>query len=206
MATLSRSTSRLLAALLLQSLLFICCHSQPTRNQWAGPIEPGSTFRLNYDTGNAFYQQWRDSQGRIQSRYGWRVGPPGSSHVFFWQGFGAGGGVTNALPAPEPGPVVYPDRYVPRTQPSQPAQPPQPPRTFKDDVDDDDLNYRNALDDFAGPGGVSRPGGFVGPPLNSLSLDVGPIGVNTLLRGAASAPTAQRLLPPARKSGRSLPS
>ncbi|KAG0412447.1 hypothetical protein HPB47_010420 [Ixodes persulcatus] len=195
--TLPTCTARLLSALLLPLLLFVCCQSQPTRNLWAGPIPPGSRFRLNYDTGNAFYQQWGDSEGRIQSRYGWRLGPPGSSHVFFWQGFGAGGGDTNVLPTPEPEPSIYPDRYVPRTRPSE------PPRELKDDAEDEG-NYRNALDDFAGPGGVSRPGGFVGLPLNRLNLDVGPIGVNTVLRASASAPTAQRLFPPSRNSGRSL--
>ncbi|CAN7985846.1 unnamed protein product [Ixodes hexagonus] len=194
--TTRTSTVRLLTGLLLQSLLFIVCDSQPTRYRWASPIAPGGTFRLNYDTGNAFYQQWHDSQGHLQSRYGWRVGPPGSSHVFVWQGIGAAGGDTNALPAPEPGPVVYPGRYIPRARPSQ------PPPNLQDDVEDEG-NYRNALEDFSGPGGVSRPGGFVGLPLSRLNLDVGPIGVNTVLRSAASAPTALRRLPSSRESGKS---
>lgn len=144
--------ARLLATLpvaVLQLLLLNApgCRTMPALPEWwAGP---NGAFRYNYDTDNSFNQQWRDERGHLTSRYGWRAGPSGPSHVsFFWQGFGAdavppsdspfgplpfgnlpfgGGGGGFPFGGGQPPVVPQPPRpQPPRPQPPQPNEPTEP--------------------------------------------------------------------------------
>lgn len=164
------STLRLHATVLLKFLFFILCRSQITRNQGVDSIESRGRLRFNFDTGffdtgTPYSRQWRDSRGRFQNRYGWGAVLSESPHGFLQRP--ATTGYRNLARTPKPQPSIYPEPYLPKTRPFN------KPQNFED-VAQDEGNYRNALEDFAGPGGAFRPGGFVGLPGNRLAVSVGP--------------------------------
>ncbi|CAN8008831.1 unnamed protein product, partial [Ixodes pacificus] len=76
-------------------------------------------------------------------------------------------GYDNVAPTSKQEPSIYPESYLSKTRPFN------EPHNFEDDAKDEG-NYRNAFGDFAVPGGVFRPGGFVGLPGNRLAVGVGP--------------------------------